>query len=152
MSNTPPYFTLFLFFIFIILFYYFILFFLFQRFTENCLSVAMQPSLLWIATVFFKITLNHYKTPCIVSFWQLPDDCFSWSMKLWVASKCFWPSSSLRIYIYIYTIYIYIYIHYIYTIYNIYTIYIIYKILLQIERVQATHNNHWGLKRFGRLI
>ena len=39
----------------------------------------MQPSLLWIATVFFKITLNHYKTPCIVSFWQLPDDCFSWS-------------------------------------------------------------------------
>ena len=67
----------------------------------------MQPSLLWIATVFFKITLNHYKTPCIVSFWQLPDDCFSWSMKLWVASKCFWPSSSLCIYIYIY-IYIYI--------------------------------------------
>ena len=47
--------------------------------------------------------ISHYKKPCIVSFWQLPDDCFSWSMKLWVASKCFWPSSSLHTYIYIYT-------------------------------------------------
>ena len=27
---------------------------------------------------------------------------FSWSMKLWVASKCFWPSSSPRIYLSIY--------------------------------------------------
>ena len=27
-----------------------------------------------------------------------------------------------------------------------------YKILLQIERVQAAHNNHWGLKRLGSLI
>ena len=45
---------------------------------------------------------NSFVTPCIVSFWQLPDDCFSWSMKLWVASTCFWRSSSLRIYIHIY--------------------------------------------------
>ena len=44
----------------------------------------------------YRFFQNHHKTPCIVSFWQLPDDCFSWSMKLWVASKCFWPSSSLR--------------------------------------------------------
>ena len=36
-----------------------------------------------------------------IYMFMLPDDCFSWSMKLWVASKCFWPSSSLRIYIYI---------------------------------------------------
>ena len=27
-----------------------------------------------------------------------------------------------------------------------------YKILLQIERVQAAYNNHWGLKRLGSLI
>ena len=35
-----------------------------------------------------------------IDTWTWTDDCFSWGMKLWVASKCFWPSSSLRIYIY----------------------------------------------------
>ena len=36
-----------------------------------------------------------------IYMFMLPDDCFSWSMKLWVASKCFWPSWSLHIHIYI---------------------------------------------------
>ena len=48
-----------------------IIFFFFSGLlNEYCLSVAMQPSLLRIATVFFffKITPNHYKTPCIVYF------------------------------------------------------------------------------------
>ena len=28
---------------------------------------------------------NHYNTPCILSFWQLPEDCLLRGMKLRVA-------------------------------------------------------------------
>ena len=67
----------------------------FKQFTVNCFTVTMHPSLLWLVTRFFQ---NHYNTPCILSFWQLPEDCLLRGMKLRVANKYFWPSSSLRIY------------------------------------------------------
>ena len=60
----------------------------------------------------YRFFQDHYNTPCILSFWQLPEDCLLRGMKLRVANKCFWPSSSLRIYIYIYiSIYLYIMIN-----------------------------------------
>ena len=45
---------------------------------------------------------------CSMGLPELWIDTFheAWNSEFWVASKCFWPSSSLRIYIYIY-IYIY---------------------------------------------
>ena len=78
----------------------------FKQFTVNCFTVAIHPSLLWIVTGFFQ---NHYTTPCILSFWQLPDDCLVRGMKLRVANKWFWPSSSLRICIIFYIFLAYFY-------------------------------------------
>ena len=37
---------------------------------------------------FFKITLNHYKTPCIVSFWQLPGSPTANEAQENVNAKC----------------------------------------------------------------
>ena len=37
---------------------------------------------------FYKITLNHYKTPCIVSFWQLPGSATANEAQENVNAKC----------------------------------------------------------------